>query len=596
MRKSTTIKLTALFSLGVVSLASAANDSVVVMRDANPPNPPLVLTYPGNNDMPGEVVVTGPDASDIYTITFQTGAANYTGAATTLYEIATTSDGSPANLKLTIVSQASSTKDLGIKIRESASNPAKVTGLVVDLQNNCQSSQIVDSYIAGNIQTIKLQFDAAGPADAGRCAMTADGLVSLTGELNCHNYDLTATRFRLPTLTCTGDFTGFIVATDETADSPVNIDIQGDVVGADIDIPIMSGNITAHNFNASSALRFDEMSGDIIADDGQGGGDFGATLNVTNAELNAPFYGDIIANHDITPTANIIIDLLTGAPTEPNPVIHALNDIRGDFAILQCNGSIIADGVISGGQFLLGQDGPEPMTMAGTLRATNIPNQVTCIYSIMNQTVVNKIVWGDLAKLDNADPGNQPTNQDIVDILPDDNRQDSCADNGCTQPGDADCDGVHDSRDNCPTVVNGPSGGATACIGNQLDDDEDGVGNACDNCSNEYNKTLCDNGDGDLTGDACDVKQTAFDTLFDRDADGDVDGFDFSVFASCFNGVGNPPRVSGCFGDAGTAFDVNCDGDVDGVDFSIFASCFNKAGNSPRRLGCPPAKQSRPSS
>lgn len=68
----------------------------------------------------------------------------------------------------------------------------------------------------------------------------------------------------------------------------------------------------------------------------------------------------------------------------------------------------------------------------------------------------------------------------------------------------------------------------------------------------------------------------------DRDQDGDVDGVDFAIFASCFNGAGQPPRTSGCSAADAAAFDSDDDGDVDGVDFSEFASCFNKAGNTPR--------------
>jgi hypothetical protein len=73
----------------------------------------------------------------------------------------------------------------------------------------------------------------------------------------------------------------------------------------------------------------------------------------------------------------------------------------------------------------------------------------------------------------------------------------------------------------------------------------------------------------------------------DNDVDGDVDGIDFSVFASCFNKAGNPPRTFGCNSDAQDAFDFDNDGDIDGIDFSSFASCFNKAGNPPRTFGCP---------
>jgi hypothetical protein len=80
--------------------------------------------------------------------------------------------------------------------------------------------------------------------------------------------------------------------------------------------------------------------------------------------------------------------------------------------------------------------------------------------------------------------------------------------------------------------------------------------------------------------------------LQDRDRDGDVDGVDFSVFASCFNKAGNPPRTVGCTADDAAGMDADNDGDVDGVDFSVFASCFNKAGNSPRAPGCYPVVSS----
>jgi hypothetical protein len=76
--------------------------------------------------------------------------------------------------------------------------------------------------------------------------------------------------------------------------------------------------------------------------------------------------------------------------------------------------------------------------------------------------------------------------------------------------------------------------------------------------------------------------------LQDRDRDGDVDGVDFSVFASCFNKAGNPPRTVGCTTDDAAGMDADNDGDVDGVDFSVFASCYNQAGNLPRAPGCYP--------
>ena len=99
-----------------------------------------------------------------------------------------------------------------------------------------------------------------------------------------------------------------------------------------------------------------------------------------------------------------------------------------------------------------------------------------------------------------------------------------------------------------------------------------------------------DNGNGNMT--ILDVLDNVTFTVGsqmvpqDRDADGDVDGVDFSVFASCFNRAGNPPRTFGCTTTDANAFDTDGDNDVDGVDFSVFASCFNGAGNLPRTFGC----------
>jgi hypothetical protein len=73
----------------------------------------------------------------------------------------------------------------------------------------------------------------------------------------------------------------------------------------------------------------------------------------------------------------------------------------------------------------------------------------------------------------------------------------------------------------------------------------------------------------------------------DTDCDGDVDGIDFAVFASCFNGAGQPPRTTNCTTDESDRFDFDGDSDVDGVDFSKFASCYNGAGNPTRTLNCP---------
>lgn len=62
----------------------------------------------------------------------------------------------------------------------------------------------------------------------------------------------------------------------------------------------------------------------------------------------------------------------------------------------------------------------------------------------------------------------------------------------------------------------------------------------------------------------------------DYNADGWVDGIDYGVFASCFNGAGNPPPAASC-----ALADFDGDGDVDGSDFGWFAACFNGSGNPP---------------
>lgn len=74
------------------------------------------------------------------------------------------------------------------------------------------------------------------------------------------------------------------------------------------------------------------------------------------------------------------------------------------------------------------------------------------------------------------------------------------------------------------------------------------------------------------------IRSTPATVASDFDFDFDVDGLDFSVFLSCHNGAGKPPKTAGCTGDA----DLDFDGDVDVNDFSKFAVCFNGAGNVPR--------------
>jgi len=85
---------------------------------------------------------------------------------------------------------------------------------------------------------------------------------------------------------------------------------------------------------------------------------------------------------------------------------------------------------------------------------------------------------------------------------------DACDDDTPGQ-GDPDGDGILSEDDNCPTVANE----------NQADGDGDEVGNVCDNCSTVANTTQTDS-DGDDVGDACDncADEPNADQL---DADGD---------------------------------------------------------------------------
>ncbi len=72
---------------------------------------------------------------------------------------------------------------------------------------------------------------------------------------------------------------------------------------------------------------------------------------------------------------------------------------------------------------------------------------------------------------------------------------------------DSDGDGIVDSEDNCPYVVNE----------DQEDGDVDGVGDVCDNCPEDYNSSQTDS-DGDGLGNVCDPCK--YDPTPDYDGDG----------------------------------------------------------------------------
>jgi len=160
---------------------------------------------------------------------------------------------------------------------------------------------------------------------------------------------------------------------------------------------------------------------------------------------------------------------------------------------------------------------------------------------------------------------------------------------GCAA--DADCDGIADGLDNCPSEPN-PSqqdfdgdGIGNACdncpaVNNpsQTDGDADGVGEVCDNCPNIANSSQQD-GDSDGIGDACD--NCPLDSLNDVDGDGicgnidncpnianpsqqdaDSDGIG-DACDNCPN-VPNPSQADGDGDGIGDSCDVCTDTDVDG--------------------------------
>ena len=106
----------------------------------------------------------------------------------------------------------------------------------------------------------------------------------------------------------------------------------------------------------------------------------------------------------------------------------------------------------------------------------------------------------------------------MMEVNDDDNDGvgDACDNNRCVAAGtnpsqvDSDGDGIGDLCDNCPNTP----------TTNQADSDGDGVGNACDNCLLDPNANQL-NSDGDNVGDVCD--NCPFDINNDQ-TDNDIDG------------------------------------------------------------------------
>lgn len=104
---------------------------------------------------------------------------------------------------------------------------------------------------------------------------------------------------------------------------------------------------------------------------------------------------------------------------------------------------------------------------------------------------------------------------------------------------DTDCDGVADSIDNCPALLNpdqrdvdadGRGDRCDNCVkvsnADQLDSDQDQVGNACDNCGSKQNSSQLDS-DRDGVGDVCDnCNAVANPSQLDSDGEGLGDACD----------------------------------------------------------------------
>jgi hypothetical protein len=593
----------------------AVDDELHIRRDNEVVNWKLD-TDANTNTMSNELTVSRPTSGDPYTVTFESDVVDYDpNDLDTRYTFYASSD---TQVKVVIEEDGTTGKDIGLRFKDTSGQteaPAKINALKVNLgdTSECQSAQIIDSEIEGNLTIAKLKHHASGPSDAGRCQIIAAGVPGV-GELDCHNYQLEAAFFNLTTLTCSGELTGFIKTTvDSEETSDVNIVVEDDVSGT-IDIYELEGNITADNFLNGSILRFKFMSGDITANGTPG--DLAGTIECVDP--GTQFSGDISVDGDIATTALIKIDGFIGPGAGlPEPKISVGNDIKtsSEIRIKKSTGDIIALGDVLG-KLLLGEPSPSLNAMDGNLAGDNL-DVATCVFDSGILTANSAIFWGPYGRINDGE-----VDGGLADTSPNDRAQDACdLIMGCVPGTDSDCDGVDNDGDSsgeqddnpCNSGTANPTGCDDNCLNTtnngssptdpvddrypfQTDVDGDGIGDACDNCANVYNVQQLDC-DEDRTGDACDVKKGFYDADADRDPsgvpDGDVDGVDFAAFAACYNGAGKPPRTLGCPPGNVEGFDFDRDGDIDGVDFSVFAACFNKAGKPPRSLGCPAAKSCR---
>ncbi|UCD17104.1 MAG: thrombospondin type 3 repeat-containing protein [Candidatus Zixiibacteriota bacterium] len=149
---------------------------------------------------------------------------------------------------------------------------------------------------------------------------------------------------------------------------------------------------------------------------------------------------------------------------------------------------------------------------------------------------------------------------DLVDNCPDDYNPDQS---------DIDEDGVGDVCDNCPDIYNpdqseDPDEDGLVCDNcpytynpDQLDADGDGVGDVCDNCPDVYNPDQTDDNQNDV-GDACENCCLFWEIPGDANSDGAVNLLDILhiIEYTYVEPIGEPVNPAGC----NALMDVNGDG------------------------------------
>jgi hypothetical protein len=162
---------------------------------------------------------------------------------------------------------------------------------------------------------------------------------------------------------------------------------------------------------------------------------------------------------------------------------------------------------------------------------------------------------------------------------------------------DADSDGVWDGDDDCPDTIDGSIVDLKGCAEVQLDDDNDGINNAIDDCDNEEGNASispfvgCLDQDGDGYADVDDTFEEEPSQWRDSDSDGYGDELQGFEGDSCVNETGNStidrfgcPDIDGDgYSDENDAFPNN-DSQWSDVDEDGYGDNYNFTGSSDSRI------------